>query len=141
MFPLRLPIVLFGAVLAAAAGAGNASTCYVILDAKETMIYRDATPPVDMSSRGAAARDELRKKGNYLLIMEAEKCVPVGFESGWASSAQARAPDFLSNVRSFGRADDGAVARAPGIAVAKPTTATPAPATVPAAPSRSPARY
>jgi len=132
MHPLRLPIAMFGAVLAAAAGACDATVCYVILDGKETIVYRDARPPVDMSSRGAAERDELRRKGDYLLIMEADRCVPVGFGSGWASSAQAPAPDFLSNVRSIGRADDGAVARAPGIAVAKPTMATPAPPRSPA---------
>ena len=117
---LRVPIIaLAGAALAAAAGVAAASTCYVILDAKETIVYRASTPPVDMSERGAAARDALRQRGNYLLFMETERCVPIGFDGGEVISRQ-------SNTGSITAVDEGAVARAPGIQPAKPTAGTPA---------------
>lgn len=143
MHQLRVPMALAGAVLALAAGAANASTCYVILDAKETIVYRAPMPPVDMSDRGAAARDALRKKGNFLMFMESERCVPIGFGSGWADSSQTPLADYASNARSITAPDEGAVARAPGIQPARSTAATPAAApsrpAAPAAPRRAPA--
>ena len=127
---LRVPIIaVVGAVLAVAAGVAAASTCYVILDAKETIVYRASTPPVDMSDRGTAARDALRQRGNYLLFMETERCVPIGFDSGEAISRQ-------SNAGSITAVDEGAVARAPGIQPARPTAGTPGAAGLAAPPAR-----
>jgi len=122
-------IALTGAVLAVAACAAEASNCYVILDAKETIVYRASTPPVDMSARGAAARDALRQRGNYLLFMDTEQCVPIGTNSGEAISRQ-------SNAGSITAVDEGAVARAPGIQPARPTAGTPAAARPVAPPAR-----
>ena len=116
---LRIPIIaLAGAALTVAAGVATASTCYVILDAKETVVYRASTPPVDMSDRGAAARDALRQNGNYLLFMETERCVPIGFDRGEVVSRQ-------SNTGSITAVNEGAVARAPGIQPARATSGTP----------------
>jgi hypothetical protein len=117
---LRIPIMaLAGAAVAVAANVAVASTCYIVLDAQETIVYRASTPPVDMSDRGAAARDALRQKGNYLLFMETERCVPIGFDSGEVISRQ-------SNTGSITAVDEGAVARAPGIQPARATSGTPA---------------
>ena len=127
---LRVPIIaLAGAALAVAAGVAAASTCYVIFDAKDTIVYRASTPPVDMSDRGTAARDALRQRGNYLLFMETERCVPIGFDSGDVISRQ-------SNTGSISAVDEGAVARAPGIQPARPTAGTPAAARPAAPPAR-----
>ncbi len=136
MHQLRVSMAIAGAALAVTAGAADASTCYMILDAQETIVYRATMPPVDMSDRGAPARDALRQRGNYLLFMETDKCVPIGFGSGWANSSQAPFADNANNTRSITAPDEGAVARAPGIKTAKPTTATPASA---AATRRAPA--
>ena len=127
---LRVPIIaLAGAALAVTAGVATASTCYVILDATETVVYRASTPPVDMSDRGVAAREALRQRGNYLLFMDTERCVPIGFESGEAISRQ-------SNTGSITAVDEGAVARAPGIQPARPTAGTPGAARPAAPPAR-----
>ena len=117
---LRISIVaLAGATLALVAGVGAASTCYVVLDAKETIVYRASRPPVDMSERGAATRDALRQRGNYLLFMETERCVPIGVDGGEEISRQ-------SNTGSITAVDEGAVARAPRIQPARATSGTPA---------------
>ena len=117
---LRIPIIaLAGAALTVAAGVATASTCYVILDAKETVVYRASTPPVDMSDRGAAAREALRQRGNYLLFMETQQCAPIGFENGEVFSRQ-------SNTGSITAVDVGAVAGAPRIQPARATSGTPA---------------
>ena len=129
MHQLRASIALAGAALAVAASAADATTCYVILDAKETIVYRAPMPPVDMSDRGAAARDALRQRGNYLLFMDTERCVPIGFDSGEVISRQ-------SNTGSITAVDEGAVARAPGIQPARPTAGTPAAARLAASPAR-----
>ncbi len=134
MHPLRIPVALAGAALVAAAVAAEASTCYVILDARETIVYRAPVAPVDMSDRGTAARDALRRKGDYLMFMETDGCSPIGFGSGWANSSQTPLADSASNIRSITAPDEGAVARAPGIKAAKPTSATPGAA----APRRTP---
>ena len=119
MHPLRIPIIaLVGVTLAVAAGVAAASTCYVILDATDTVVYRASIPPVDMSDRGAAAREALRQKGNYLLFMETDRCVPIGYESGEIVSRQ-------SNSGAITAVDQGAVARAPRIQSARPTAGTP----------------
>ena len=116
---LRIPMIaLAGAALAVATGVAAASTCYVVLDAKDTIVYQASIPPVDMSDRGAAARDALRKNGNYLLFMETERCFPIGFESGEVFSRQ-------SNTGSITAVDVGAVAGAPRIQPARATSGTP----------------
>jgi hypothetical protein len=134
MHSLRILVALAGAALVVAAVSAEASTCYVILDAKEAIVYRAPMAPVDMSDRGTAARDALRQKGNYLMFMETDRCAPIGFGSGWANSSQTPLPESASNVRSITAPDEGAVARAPGIQAAKPTSATPGAA----APRRTP---
>jgi hypothetical protein len=91
MHLLRTSIALAAAAFAAA-GAADAYTCYFILDAKDVVVYRHITPPVDMSERGAAEREALRRKGELLLIMETDRCVPLGFGSGWATSGKRRHP-------------------------------------------------
>jgi len=127
---LHVPIItLVGAALAVAAGVATASTCYVILDAKETIVYRASVPPVDMSDRGASARDALRQRGNYLLFMDTDRCTPIGFESGEVISRQ-------SNTGAITAVDEGAVARAPRIQPARATSGTPAAARPPAPPAR-----
>ena len=115
---LRVPIIVVAGALTTMAAGVDASNCYVILDAKETIVYRASTPPVDMSDRGAAARDALRQRGDYLLFMDTEQCVPIGFDSGNVISRQ-------SNTGSITAVDEGAVARAPGIQPARPTAGTP----------------
>ena len=45
---LRFPIIaLMGSALVVAAGVAAASTCYVVFDAKETIVYRASVPPVE----------------------------------------------------------------------------------------------
>jgi hypothetical protein len=119
--------------LAAAAGAADAHTCYFLLDAKDVVVYRHVMPPVDLSERGAAEREALRRKGQLLLIMETDRCVPLGFGSGWLTSDEAPLSAAASNVGSIAAAGEGAVSRAPGIQTARPTRATPA---TPAAPAK-----
>ena len=76
-----------GALLAGAAfcvlqAPAQASTCYFVFDRSDTVIYRDAAPPVDMSIRGAPARDAMRQRGEYLLFVDTDRCAPLAFITG-----------------------------------------------------------
>ena len=94
-----LPIMLAGMVLALATGAADAYTCYVVLDNNDNVVSRDTIPPVDMSAQGNAARDALRQSGKYLMIVEIDRCLPLGSIVGSADSARATPADYVSGVR------------------------------------------
>ena len=126
--------IAVAAALAATAGAADAYTCYLVLDAKDVLVYRHVIPPVDLSARGAAAREALRAKGQLLMIIETDRCIPLGFDSGWASATGTPASAAARNVDAITEPGQGAVSRAPGIQPARPTAATPARPAAPAAP-------
>src|SRR5206468_8540403 len=74
-------------------------TCFLILDAKDNVVYRDGTTPVDLSEQGAAERAALRKRGEYLLIMETDRCAPLAYTVGSASRT-ATLEDFYNSIPS-----------------------------------------
>ena len=75
-------LLLASAVLATVQVEALAATCYFVFDRNETVIYRDPQPPVDMSFRGAAARDTLRQRGEFLMFVDTEPCAPLAFLTG-----------------------------------------------------------
>ena len=71
---------IFAAALAAAAvfpGAANAITCYTVLDRSDNTIYQDTQPPVDMSETGAADREAMRARKDFLTVSDTDKCPQV----------------------------------------------------------------
>ena len=83
----RLPVLLtIAAALALSAGAADAATCYVLFDRFDNVVYRSTVSPIDLSDQGAAARAALRQRGEYLLVMDSDRCAPVTFVFGAAGS-------------------------------------------------------
>jgi hypothetical protein len=78
------------ATLAAALVLGStgaqAITCYVVFDRSENVIYRDVYPPVDMSEKGATAREAMRRRGEFLMFGDFERCPTVEFVTGAAGA-------------------------------------------------------
>src|ERR1700682_4990941 len=72
--------------LALSAGAADAVTCYVLFDRFENVVYRNTVSPIDLSDQGAAARAALRQRGEYLMVMDSDRCPPVTFVFGTAGS-------------------------------------------------------
>lgn len=70
----RLSLCLACAAAASVAPTVQAVTCDIVLDRNHTVIYQDTTPPVDMSERGAAAREKMRQRGELLMIIESDQC-------------------------------------------------------------------
>src|SRR5215831_6667604 len=69
------------ATLAFAAPGAQAVTCNIVLDRNGNVIYQDTLPPVDLSERGAAARDKMRQRGEQLLISDADQCPQLVFST------------------------------------------------------------
>ena len=73
-------------MLAVSAGAAEATTCYVLFDRYDNVVYRNTVSPIDLSEQGATARAALRQRGEYLLVMDSDRCAPVTFVFGAAGS-------------------------------------------------------
>jgi hypothetical protein len=76
--------IAFCSALAALAFAQSPAqaTCYTVFDRGENVIYRESLPPVDMSAAGAAEREAMRKRGEYLMFVETDRCVSLSFVTG-----------------------------------------------------------
>ena len=121
---IRNLMLLTGVSLALSGGAAHAFTCYVLFDRNDNVVYRDTVSPVDLSEQGAPAREAMRKRGEYVMISEADRCPQVSFVFGQAGSSALSMEDFLGAVRPDTRAGSATPPRARGTPGA--STATPA---------------
>jgi hypothetical protein len=108
LFGLLLSVVSLGALQ----GAALASTCYLVYDRGENVIYRDTTPPVDMSDRGAASRDALRQRGEFLLFIESDRCAPIAFLIGPGTPGTISVDQIVAGIPTMGTsAPDAGIVR------------------------------
>lgn len=82
-----------------AAGNAAASTCYVVLDRAEAVIYRDVVPPFDLSDAKSPERAAMRGRGEHLLVAEFEKCEPAGFISPTTGGTTASVEDIVTQLK------------------------------------------
>jgi hypothetical protein len=99
--------------LALASAQASAVTCYLKYDRNDNIVYRDVRPPVDMSENGTAARDAMRRRGEYLMFMETDDCPGVIFNYGGVSGALS-VDEIVSGYRTYSGAPRGGVVRVPG---------------------------
>jgi hypothetical protein len=96
-----LTILAFGLAAAAASGASSAVTCYTLLDRSDSLLYQDSLPPVDMSERGAAVREDLRRRNEYLLVSEVESCPAVAAAAGTTGYRPATVDEIVGGMRTY----------------------------------------
>jgi hypothetical protein len=118
-----------GAALALFALGAHAITCDIVIDRNGTVVYQDVKPPVDMSDRGAAARDRMRQRGEQLMIIDVDQCPSLVF-STIANSASV--DEIVASMRPYVGVNGGMGASArPGssgnIPTATSTQVAPAP--------------
>lgn len=97
-------LTLLAVALAAAAAiptAAQAVTCYTLLDRGDKLLYQAPTPPVDMSDQGAAARDGLRRRHEYMVIADVESCPPVAAVAGTSGYRPATVDEIVSQMRGY----------------------------------------
>ena len=96
---MRIPVLLAAASLGAVlSGPAAAITCYTVLDRNDNVIYRDTYPPVDMSDQGVAERERMRKRGEHLLAVDAERCPGIEFFIGSAGSSTLNVDQVVSGM-------------------------------------------
>jgi hypothetical protein len=127
----RLLSVAIVATLCCSATA-YAATCHIVLDRTDTVVYRDIVPPVDLSERGRAARAAMRQRGEFLLIMESDRCTRFVATTGATGAGGATVDEIVAGLRSY----SGAVVGGGVMSSAQPSTG-PAPVapSAPAAPA------
>jgi hypothetical protein len=134
------------ATLAFAAPGAQAVTCDIVLDRNGNVIYQDTLPPVDLSERGAAARDKMRQRGEQLLIIDADQCPQLVFSTvtGAASVesivAEMRPYNAITGGMGVNARTSGAGIPA-GIPSGAPSSGAPSSAPAAARSSGSPGRY
>jgi len=87
---------VLAAALTLAAADAQAITCYVVFDRTDNVIYRDVYPPVDLSDAGAAERESMRRRGEYMLFMEVDTCPRLEFFTGVAGNVGVRLDEALA---------------------------------------------
>ena len=98
---------ILAAALAAAAvfpGAASAITCYSVLDRTDNTIYQDTQPPVDMSETGAAAREAMRARKDFLTVSETDRCPQVTAPLGATGYRTASVDEIVGGMREFAKA-------------------------------------
>lgn len=96
-------ISLYAAALGVAIGStsipAGAMICNIVFDRNDQVIYRDTTPPLDLSDGGARARAAMRQRGEYLMVIDTDRCaqvVPVT-----ATSSAASVEDIVAGMRPY----------------------------------------
>ena len=124
------------ATIALFAPLAQAVTCDIVFDRTGTLIYQDTMPPVDLSERGAAAREKMRERGELLMIIESSQCPRLVFSS---VTGAASVDEIVSGMQPYIAVTGGMGSTAlPG--GGKPATA-PAPTAPAARNSGAPGRY
>ena len=93
-----------GTALALFALGAQAVTCDIVIDRTGAVVYQDVVPPVDMSARGAAARDQMRQRGEQLMIIEASQCPKLVFATVTGSAG---VDEIVSGMRPYIGANGG----------------------------------
>jgi hypothetical protein len=130
-------IPLFAAALGLAVGTASlpaeAMVCNIVFDRNDQVIYRDVTPPLDLSDGGSRARAAMRQRGEYLMVIDTDRCAQVVPRTDNSSAASVE--DIVGGMRPYmGRGGQptsgGAAAGGTGSAVrtAAPAAASTSPA-------------
>lgn len=103
-------VSLYAAVVGIAVGAAGlpaqAIVCNVVYDRNDQVIYRDVKPPLDLSDGGASARAAMRHRGEYLMVIDTDRCAQVVPTT--ANSTAASVDDIVAGMRPYlGRARGG----------------------------------
>jgi hypothetical protein len=106
---MRHPLLSAAIVAAFSCSAtAYALTCHIVLDRTDTVVYRDTVPPLDLSERGRAARAAMRQRGEFLLVMESDRCTRFVAPTGAAGAGGASVDEIVAGLRSYPGAGGGA---------------------------------
>lgn len=128
MRPARKFAVAAAAAVVCAAAPVAALTCHTVFDRNDNVVYRDVSPPVDMSDRGAAQRTALRQRGEFLMTVEADQCPRVSAPGGPTGTSGATVDEIVAGLRPYNVLGAGIMSSAGTGASAPASRGTAAPA-------------
>lgn len=96
-----LTILAAALAVATASSAANAVVCYKVLDHSDHLLYQSSSPPVDMSDQGAASREDLRRRNEYLLVAEVDHCPDLATVPGTSGYRPATVDEIVAGMRSY----------------------------------------
>jgi len=102
---IRLVLLAMLAATAAAAALAApalATPCYVVIDRSDNVIYQSTKPPVDLSVRGDAARDAMRRRGELMEMFDSQACVERSARSV-SGKGEASVDEIVTGVRAYQR--------------------------------------
>ncbi|HKW80363.1 MAG TPA: hypothetical protein VJQ49_05095 [Casimicrobiaceae bacterium] len=102
--------VALGVAVGTLAVPARALVCNIVFDRNDQVIYRDTVPPIDLSDDGSMARAEMRHRGEYLMVIDSDRCSKVTPTS--AKSGTATVDEIVAGMRPYlgaggGRASAG----------------------------------
>ena len=96
-------IPLFAAALGLVAGAtslpAGAMVCNIVFDRNDQVIYRDVTPPLDLSDGGSRAQAAMRQRGEYLMVIDTDRCAQVVPRTDNSSASSVE--DIVAGMRPY----------------------------------------
>lgn len=94
-------------VAIASAMPAQAMVCNIVFDRNDQVIYRDVSPPLDLSDGGARARAAMRQRGEYLMVIDTDRCTRVA--PATATSGTASVEEIVGEMRPYLGRGGGAV--------------------------------
>jgi hypothetical protein len=130
----------FGLFVGAASVPADAMVCNIVLDRNDQVIYRDVTPPLDLSDGGSRARAAMRQRGEYLMVIDTDRCAQVVPRTDNSSAASVE--DIVAGMRPYmGRGGGRPTSGGASAGGAGSTVRTPAPTAASASRSSSTRAY
>ncbi len=77
----------------------SAATCYVVLDHSDSVIYQGVSPPVDMSAAGAASRDAMKRRGEFIEVFESQACPERSVQG--SAKGEASVDEIVSAIKPY----------------------------------------
>lgn len=99
MHKIRLFAAALGLVAGAASLPAEALVCNIVFDRNDQVIYRDVTPPLDLSDGGSRARAAMRQRGEYLMVIDTDRCAQVAPRIDKSSTASV--DDIVAGMRPY----------------------------------------
>ena len=95
-------LATLAAAAAALAAPARATPCYVVIDRADNVIYQSTKPPVDLSVRGDAARDAMRRRGELMEMFDSQACTERSARSV-SGKGEASVDEIVAGIRPYQR--------------------------------------
>lgn len=112
-----------------AAAPAWALNCYMVVDRTNNVVYQNLQSPVDLSDRGAPARDAMRARGDQLIAMDTDDCPSIDTRHLATGDKPATVDEIVAGMRPalrFGsRTDPGPASESGGGGIRLPSITVP----------------